>query len=404
MKWFNSKTEVSLTFLMLLAIGYQLFFLLANGYLDRPFFYDKSDTFMDFFNTEYWSFDQGRYTDWGSIYTPFSFLLTQLVGCNFSGGADDPFLYRQENIACFLLFLVIVTSFVAYYVYRKYKNIYYLSVVLLSSPLLFAIERGNLLVFLLPFLFLFVKTKNDLFKGLILGLAISLKIYFVALLFVFLLMRSYRVIAISMLSFLSLNIVSALVINAEDWLLFIDNIFMFSGEPKFYEWSYFSYSYRNLLLGLVELRPALSDWLFGIDIAVLMLVFLTFALSSLHFMKLSDTGKQENSVLLMLLLLMLVMIVVKNAGGYVFLLLFPFLFFIRNSILVSMLLFLLVLPVSYPLYELNNSISTNALLTSEVVEFQYSIDTGMILRPAVFFLLYFLLSYRLIGRNVVYDK
>lgn len=404
MKWFNSKTEVSLTFLMLLAIGYQLFFLLANGYLDRPFLYDKYDTFMDFFNTEYWSFDHGRYTDWGSIYTPFSFFLTQFISCNFTGGLDSSPQYRKNDLGCFIFFLAVLYTFVAYQVYREYKSTYLLVVVLFSAPLLFAMERGNLLVFLLPFLFLFVKTNNDVVKGLILGLAISLKIYFVALIFVFLLMRNYHIISISVLSFLFLNIVSALVIDAGDWLLFVNNIFMFSGEPKFYEWSYFSYSYRNLLLGLAELRPVFSDWLFGIDLIVLAIVFLTFALSSLQFMMLSDVEKQENSVLFMLLLLMLVMIVVKNAGGYVFALLFPFILRLNISNREKYFFFLMLVPLGLSVFNFNNIYPSYALLTGELVEFQYSIDTGMILRPTFFLLLYFLLSYRFIGRCIRYEK
>ena len=43
----------------------------GNG-LPTPFFYDKSDSFMDFFHTNYWAFNDSRYTDWSAIYPLFA--------------------------------------------------------------------------------------------------------------------------------------------------------------------------------------------------------------------------------------------------------------------------------------------------------------------------------------------
>jgi hypothetical protein len=399
MSYLDSKLEVFLTLLLLIAVGYHAIFLLNHGYLGQPFFYDKSDTFMDFFHTEYWAFDQGRYSEWQSIYTPFSFVLAQLVACNVMGGLDSAFTFRQEDMGCFLFFVLAAIFASAYLVYRQYKSLYAVALVVFSAPLLFAMERGNLLIFLLPFLLIFSISKNNVLLGVILGLAISLKIYLLALLFVFLLMRNYVVLLLSVAVFFVLNQLSAILIGADDWFLFVQNIFQFSGEPKFYEWAYFSYSYRNLLLGFAEKMPMLLDWLMVSDLVVVLFCLMLFALSSLKFMQFDQDEKQKKLPIFMLLLLMLILIVVKNAGGYAFILLLPFFMAIKLDTFQKLALFLLVLPVGIQLAELNNFASSEAFFSGEVVDFVYVVDTGMVLRPLIFLVLYIYLSLQFVYGN-----
>ena len=51
----------------------------AKGVLPPPFFYNVDDTFMDFFNTNFWSLYDGRYENWRSIYPIFTFLVGKLL-------------------------------------------------------------------------------------------------------------------------------------------------------------------------------------------------------------------------------------------------------------------------------------------------------------------------------------
>jgi len=70
------KVLAYLSIVLLLNIAglwYYIDYFASNGYLPSPFVYDKSDTFMDLFNTMYWVYDDGRYTDWGSVYPPLGF-------------------------------------------------------------------------------------------------------------------------------------------------------------------------------------------------------------------------------------------------------------------------------------------------------------------------------------------
>jgi hypothetical protein len=126
-----------------------------------------------------------------------------------------------------------------------------------------------------------------------------------------------------------------------------------------------------------------------------------FALSSLKFMQFDQDEKQKKLPIFMLLLLMLILIVVKNSGGYAFILLLPFFMAIKLDTFQKVALFLLVLPVGIQLAELNNFVSTEAFFSGEVVDFVYVVDTGMVLRPLIFLVLYVYLSLQFVYGNAL---
>lgn len=66
--------------------------------MPSPFIYDKSNTFMDLFNVLYWAYDDGRYTDWGSVYPPLGFIILRFFNFVFAGaGFGDPELMRDNS-------------------------------------------------------------------------------------------------------------------------------------------------------------------------------------------------------------------------------------------------------------------------------------------------------------------
>src|SRR5690606_12523891 len=65
---------------VLLLLVYAAWFFDQKGYLPQPFFYEPSDTFLDWFNTAYWSRDPGAYDSWRTIYPPLTFVVIRLLG------------------------------------------------------------------------------------------------------------------------------------------------------------------------------------------------------------------------------------------------------------------------------------------------------------------------------------
>ena len=382
--------RVERAFILLLSATsflYLIYHLVQTGYLPPPFFYDKSDSFMDYFNVLFWADNSGRYSEWKSIYLPFSFVLAKLPTLFSLEPIHSDSLWLRENFYPNLLFFLVIVSLVCIYFQSKIKNDWVLLLSLFcSSPFLFSVERGNLIIFTYLFLLLSVYCyRNFLLFSVFLAFAISLKVYLIALLFIPLLNAHLSRILFTLLFFVLINVISGLLLGEGDWLLFVENIFNFSGEPRLYEWGSFSFSYLNM-------RPSLSQLVNVINLLVLLFSFILFSLVSIRYLQSNQVLKAENKGTLYLLLLMLIMIVVKNAGGYVFILLFPFL---RELIVNRFALYLFIammLPFELPLMTLD-TVLVNVFSTSQEVVLTKDLTTGMFIRPIAFLLSYIIVSY-----------
>jgi len=122
----------------------------ANGYLPQPFYYLKSDTLMDWYNTAYWANRPGAYDVWHAVYAPLSldFLkLFSLHGCyqRTPAFARDCDWLGQATLFAFFL----VNGWLAFVCYRAIDpataGLRALALAL-GFPMLFALERGNLVV------------------------------------------------------------------------------------------------------------------------------------------------------------------------------------------------------------------------------------------------------------------
>ena len=337
------------------SLTYILVSLESNGYLPAPFFYDKFDTFMDFFNVQYWTYDEGRYTEWQSIYTPFSFWIVSFFP--YFDNGYEPLMLREEGILYLIGLYVITTILILYFQSKSimHSNKIILIMLFLSMPFLFTLERGNLLFITLIFLLISsLNYKKIWIFSIFMAMAISLKIYLVALLFIPLLNLHFSRIILTLLLAVFINIISANLLGESNWWLFMSNILEFSSNPKHYEWSYFTYSYQNILLAFTELNPKYKDIGVWSHLLTLFTTFIFFLFVSIKYLLSSSSFRDKGRNTLFLLLIMLIMIVVKNSGGYVFILLFPFLSSIIFNRISLYILLLLLLPIEIPFMTLDS--------------------------------------------------
>lgn len=136
--------------LVLASLVYTAWFFRAHGYLPQPYVYDTNDTFMDWFNTAYWAHNPGPYEVWRTVYPPLSFVFLRLVSlkaCYLSSpfwARDCDGLGRAAILGLFLLN--------AWLVWRCFRRNDASSAIprtlamALGLPMLFALERGNLIV------------------------------------------------------------------------------------------------------------------------------------------------------------------------------------------------------------------------------------------------------------------
>nr|WP_255696768.1 hypothetical protein [Sandaracinobacteroides sayramensis] len=129
-------------------------FFRAHGYLPQPFVFDTNDTFMDWFNTAYWANNAGAYDVWRSIYPPLSFVfldLASLPGCYLS----SPFHARDcDGFARFTIYaLYALNVWLGWLSFRRADRATAPMRAIafgLGLPLLFTLERGNLILAALP--------------------------------------------------------------------------------------------------------------------------------------------------------------------------------------------------------------------------------------------------------------
>ncbi|MDB5618798.1 hypothetical protein [Tardiphaga sp.] len=234
-------TAIKLNRLLILALGLQIYwvfdawsFYLQNGYLPAPFIYNKFDVFMDVYNPLWWS-STSKYTDWGSVYPPINFPLLDLIGLATYGNTTFAEASEMRDASLAPAFVVMITAGAATILtvcHRQWSILPWrtrgliAAVAVLSPPILFSIERANLIVLGLlcvPFFF----GKRPASRALALALAINLKPYFALLLLEYLLTSNQRGFLLATALAGSIFIFTGLACDA-DFLLFLENLTSFS--------------------------------------------------------------------------------------------------------------------------------------------------------------------------------
>jgi len=194
--------HVLLIILLLQVINLLYYFLYLNeySYLPAPFVTDKNDSLMDFYNPLFWVLKNEFYTTFKSVYPPLNYYILKIftLGIN----ADDvlsAFQMRQDYPAAAfvvtLIYLFIIWLVVNLGEWKKYssnKNFIYLTLIF-SIPVIFGIERGNLIFLSLLFLALYLNTSNLWAKAIFLGMLINIKPYFIILLVLYLNIHQFNV-------------------------------------------------------------------------------------------------------------------------------------------------------------------------------------------------------------------
>jgi len=412
------KATLTLGALALLNIAgfcYFLAYLRSNGYLPSPFVYDKSDTFMDLFNTLYWAYDDGRYTEWGSVYPPLTFTL--LRGVNFLVGGThfgDAYWLRDHSpgllVALFALYLVapaIVLRTRPWGIFTtEQKVLLYLSIAV-SAPMLFALERGNLIL-LCPILLAFAISKIGFTRSLCIALLVNIKPYFVLLLLYYLARRDFR--GFFLCSFLCLLtfLLTALPGN-DNFLLFFANLFGFAQNSA-------TFSLREVL-ALPSTVSAFSYVLENPDGANFASGFLAgnsiqLISNAIEFVKwtaitcalLALWGRahamRDSEILAMLV------VVIANVGvwvgGYSFVLyatVIPVLIVMRARILYVAALTLIAIPIDLIPLKSDFLPAQDAFLSQANVEIYWTLGLGSVVRPLVNLLLLSAMTREMLTRH-----
>ncbi|WP_084578923.1 hypothetical protein [Sphingomonas azotifigens] len=273
-------TETLLMLAVVASFAHAAWWFVDKGYLPQPFVFDTNDTFMDWFNTAYWANRPGIYSVWRSIYPPLSFVfldLTSLPGC-YPGSpfhARDCDWLARGTIAAFYL-VDIALLWIAFRRNDPRTAIPRSVAMALGLPLLFTLERGNLILVALPAFILAYGpvTRSGAWRAIAVAVTINFKPYLLLPALAHALRREWRslelagiatvLLYLATLAWVSSGTPGELASNTANWVHFV------AGQV----WNEVNYStsyapfllLRKSQLPLLEFVP--SRLVEGIEVAV----------------------------------------------------------------------------------------------------------------------------------------
>jgi hypothetical protein len=390
---------------------YHWLFLTENGYLPSPFVYDKADTFMDFFHPMYWADEPGRYTDWGSVYPPLNFLFLKGVRWLLFGQVHDPDAFTlRESAQPFIPYIVAAFAASLLFVFRHdlwrgftatQKALIFI-ICLLSPPVLFTIERGNLIIFALGFLALAL-ARPGLTRAFAIGMLINIKPYFALYLIAFVVSQRPRefISGTMMAGFIYLT--SGILLD-EHFLEFVRNLLQFSQDPNLFSPRELlglpsSVSAFSYVLGLY-LYSGGGPSIAGVDIRSVMTLIESIKWLAIlaAFFSLGLGGRRIPVETTMAVTTIAITNFGVWAGGYSFIFyicLIPILCRLTYSRIYLACLFLILMPVD--VISLYNEHLGNryAYLSDATVQVFFQVSLGAFLRPSVNFGLLLMISFEI---------
>jgi len=192
--WIYKIEPVKVFYLILffecINIGYYSYYLSSHSYLPAPFVFAKNDTLMDFYSPLFWVIKDGFYTTFNSVYPALNYFFLKIFALAIpSDQVSNAFELRDQfpflGLIVSFLYILIIWVTVNIGEWQKIhfipKSLIFLAC-LLSVPVLFGLERGNLIFLALLFLALYLNASNAWVKAIFLGLLINVKPYFAILL------------------------------------------------------------------------------------------------------------------------------------------------------------------------------------------------------------------------------
>jgi hypothetical protein len=218
----------------LIRVGWMFF---ENGYFPQPFFYEPSDTWMDWFNTAYWAHNRGAYDSWLTIYPPLSFVLLKflgLPGCY----ADSPGIEMRDCdwlgiTSLHAIYLVDIGLIARMFWKIDPRTSLPRSFALTAGmPMFYGLERGNLILFCLAFIALGVGPllRSARLRWLSLALAVNLKVYTITVVTALLLRRKWIAFEGCVIAIIGVYLLTYAILGSGTPFEIVRNITEFSGS------------------------------------------------------------------------------------------------------------------------------------------------------------------------------
>ena len=409
-----SRVEILLMLAVVASVLHTAWWFRETGYLPQPFVFDTNDTFMDWFNTAYWARHPGAYDVWRSIYPPLSFVFLDLFGlpgCYVSSpfhARDCDLFARGVIVGLYLLNVALVWLSLR----RADPRTAAVRAIAfgLGLPLLFTLERGNLILAALPCYILAQGPllRSDRWRALAVAATINFKPYLLLPALARAVTREWRALELAGIATIALYLATLawigggspgeLVSNTANWVVF-------QGGQIWNEIHY-STSYAPLLMvrkapiSVLQFVPSRTietiEWLIPLVIRASQIVALA-ALAAAWLQPRAVPAFRIATIMLGAYL------VTQSPGGYTMaFLLFPVLLERwegAGPITALVCTYLLCIVADWPLATVLE-VSTNSWLGGRPVAPSFGLALGHFLRPGLIVLIVWALSLDSIARVV----
>lgn len=395
---------------------YYLYFLMEDGYLPSPFVHDKADTFMDLFNPMHWAYNDDRYTDWGSVYPPLNFLILKFLNYIFIGdGYGAPKVMRENSslviVGFCLIYLAIPAVMMKDRLWRHFsideRKLIYLAIIF-STPMLFALERANLIV-LCPIFLVLVLSRVGFTRTLCIALLVNIKPYFAVLMLYYVVRKDWKTFVTCTALGGLVFVVSGLMLGDAHFFMLFSNIFEFSknnglNSPIYLgtmssSISVFPSLFENLNQNMsgpyVLNRERIVNTIYIVESTQL------FVLAISLFVLIIRQSKMHDAEILSLLTIVIINSGI-SVGSYTLILyavLIPVIFKMRARLLYVALLTLVAMPLDIiPLASVFTG-KQYSYLSDSYVNVQQTLGLGSVIRPIANLLILLTLSFEFLLRT-----
>ena len=391
---------------VMIGFGCLVRFFSVEHYLPAPFVFDTNDTFMDWFHTAYWAHNPGAYSVWKTIYFPISFVITGVFAdprC-YTNGPFDARSCDMVGIATIALTYLagVVVSAVALWRNDRRTAPMRTIAIALGGPLLFAMERGNLI---LPAYVAFVLVFGQLLKSRAAvawaaGFLVNMKVYLLFPVFALGIKRQWRMVELIGLASLAIYLISIVIVGAGSPLELASNLqqWLTSSGISIWDQVIFSTTYQPYLLFDVYQYP-IRDFVDqeGVDAFKTFIQYELIASRGVAILCIAAAWFYPKAVSLNRLVFFILMqsFIGQNPGGYSIALIVFLVFMERERNFAIGLSLLCCYLISIPMdYSLATILSVDRLswITGQMAHVEYVLTLGAILRPLLFLVMLWTLA------------
>ena len=406
--------EVALAIAVVASVCWTASLFLDRGFLPQPFVFDTNDTFMDWFNTAYWANHPGAYGVWRTIYPPLSFVFLDMFsmpGCYLQSpfhARDCDWFARGTIIAFYLIDIVLV--WISLRRTDPRTALFRTVAFALGLPLLFTLERGNLI--LVAFAFFVIAhgriTRSRRWRAVSMAMTINFKPYLLLPVLALAVKRQWRLLEVAGIVTIALYLVTLAIVGAGSPMELASNTanwVIFQGGQVWNEVHY-STSYAPLLQVRMSQIPILSfvpsRTVEAIETIVPIIIRASQALTLLC---LAGAWLQPRALPLhrISILMLAAYLVTQSPGGYTqtFLLFLVFMERWRSPgpIIAITCAYLLCIAADWPLSSILD-VSANSWLGERPVTASFGLAIGHFVRPGLIVLLLWALALDSLARVV----